>query len=123
MVKGFEIITQPLTEYETDTLLPIFINCLSRHIGKETSISSRQIVRKMKSHNYRCTDVNVRRVVNHIRINSLVPNLLATSNGYYVSDDIDEVHQYIESLRQREAAIRSVRKSMEARVGFSTGLF
>jgi hypothetical protein len=39
--------------------------------------------------------------------------LIATSKGYYIATSVDEMRQYIESLRGRENAIRAVRESME----------
>lgn len=123
MVAGFELITQPLTEYETETLLPVFLTCLSKHNGKEEAITSVQIVKGMRRHGYKCRDVNVRKVINHIRIYGLIPNLLATSSGYYVSNDKEEIRLYIESLRQRESAIRAVRRSIEAQAGYSSLIF
>ena len=40
MIATFETQTKPLNEYEKDTLLPIMVKCLSKHIGKDRAISN-----------------------------------------------------------------------------------
>ncbi|MCP3682096.1 MAG: hypothetical protein GY861_05335, partial [bacterium] len=47
----------------------------------------------------------LRKIVNYIRTNALLP-LIATSNGYYVSEDTDEIKKQVESLEQRSRQIQ-----------------
>lgn len=112
MIKKFEDETQPLTEYEEKTLVPVFIRGLITKVGKDNAITNSQIVKAMKGANYKVSDTRVRKIINHIRINGLVNGLIATSGGYYIATSEKELQEYEESLLGRESAIRAVRLSM-----------
>jgi hypothetical protein len=57
----------------------------------------------------------VRKIVQFLRTNGL-PNIIATSNGYFYSEDTKEIEAWIISLKQREAAIRDIREKAERQV-------
>jgi len=113
MLQGFEIETQPLTEYERNALLPVIVNALKLKLGKDKAVKNSEIVTGMKAWGYKITEARVRKIINHIRTNGLVSGLMATSNGYYIATHRTELKEYIESLRGRELAIRTVRQNME----------
>lgn len=112
MIKGFEELTSPLTEYEEKTLLPVFIRGLITKVGKDNAVTNNRIVAAMKQAGYRISDTRVRKIINHIRINGLVQGLIATSEGYYIATSEKELAEYEESLLGRESAIRAVRLSI-----------
>lgn len=108
MIKHFERETHELTAEEKQLVEPlreVLIKCM----GKSKCITSKQI---MKLLNIK-SDARVRKLINHIRTHGLVNGLIATSEGYYVSYNIHELDEYIESLAARESAIRMVRLSMQ----------
>ena len=113
MITLFETQTKPLTEYEKDILLPIMAKCLARHIGKNRAISNSQMCAKMAVCGYKKGETRVRKLINHIRNNCLVERLIASGKGYYVAESIKEMEAYIESVKNREEAIRAMRMSME----------
>lgn len=113
MITTFETQTKPLTEYEKDTLLPIMVKCLSKHIGKDKVITNAEMCAKMAIYGYKIGETRVRKIINHIRNNGLVECLIATGKGYYVTESIQEMETYIESVKNREDAIRAMRLSME----------
>ena len=113
MITTFETQTKPLNEYERETLLPIMVRCLAKHIGKSCAISNAQMCEKMALYGYQIGEVRVRKIINHIRNNGLVECLIATGKGYYVTESIQEMEAYIESVKNREDAIRTMRESME----------
>ena len=113
MITLFETQTKPLTEYEKDILLPIMAKCLARHIGKNRAISNSQMCAKMAVCGYKIGETRVRKLINHIRNNCLVERLIASGKGYYVTESIQEMETYIESVKNREDAIRTMRLSME----------
>ena len=113
MIATFETQTKPLNEYEREKLLPIMVKCLARHIGKNRAISNSQMCAKMAVYGYQIGEVRVRKIINHIRNNGLVECLIATGKGYYVTESIQEMETYIESVKNREDAIRAMRLSME----------
>ena len=112
MLKGFENETAQLSEYEEKTLLPIVVRGLATKHGKGNAVKNTYICQRLRASGYDITEARLRKLVNHIRINGLVPCLIATSAGYYVSHDAQEIEDYIETLYGRESAIRAVREAM-----------
>lgn len=117
MITLFTEQTAPLTEYERDTLLPIMARCLERHVGREAAITNAKMCDKMNAYGYELNEARTRKIINHIRVNALVPCLIATGKGYYVSEDEAEIKKYIKSLKDREAAIAAVRMAIEGQLG------
>jgi carbamoylphosphate synthase small subunit len=112
MLKNFEQETQPLSEYEEAILLPLFVQGLSKRVGRENAIKNNEIVDPLKRLNYKISEVRVRKIINHIRIKGLIKGLIAASEGYYIATTDAELADYEESLLGRENAIRAVRLSI-----------
>ena len=113
MINGFIPQTEPLTDYERNTLLPVIASGLRNKVGEAKAITNSAITSAMKGAGYRLTEARVRKIINHIRTTGMVKWLIATSKGYYIATSRQEMEDYIDSLRGREAAIRAVRESME----------
>lgn len=114
MIQGFTEQTEPLTEYEVETLLPQLVRGLRTKIGKSMSVTNKAIIDGMKRNlGLSISDARVRKLINHIRNNDLVPCLIATSQGYYIAESEQELKDYEDSLLGREEAIRSVRLSIQ----------
>lgn len=111
MIKGFDKETQPLTDYETGVLLPLLVRGLQTKIGRTNAVTNKHIVTSLKP-TYKITDARVRKIINHIRTNDLIPGLIATSDGYFIASTEAELLEYEESLKGREDAIREVRVSI-----------
>ncbi len=113
MLHGFEQQTGKLTDYEKDVLLPVMVKCLERKIGKENAVTNAYMCDRMNENGYVLGEARVRKIINYIRINGLVPCLMASSSGYYVTTDAGELSAYVTTLQGREDAIRAVRKAVE----------
>ena len=114
MIQGFDEQTEPLTEYEETQILPQIVRGLRQKIGKAMSVTNKSIVEGMKRNlGLKITEPRVRKIINHIRNNDLVPCLIATSQGYYIAESEQELKDYEESLLGREEAIHSVRMSIQ----------
>jgi len=114
MINGFQEQTEPLTEYEETQLLPQIVRGLSLKVGKNNAVTNTAIVRGMKANlNLKVSEPRVRKIINHIRNNDLVPCLIATSQGYYIAESEQELKEYEDSLLGREEAIHSVRMSIQ----------
>lgn len=113
MIEGFKNETAPLSEYERITFLPLIADLLRRKVGISNATKNKDIVRWMME-NYRIsiTEVRVRKIINHIRNNDIIPCLIATRSGYYVAEERNEVDMYIQSLKGRIAAITHVADSL-----------
>lgn len=116
MINGFAQQTEPLTDYERDTLLPVICRGLANKVGEARAITNTAITKAMKGAGYQLTEARLRKIINHIRTTGLIKWLIATSKGYYIATNRQEMEDYIGSLRGRELAIRAVRESMESQL-------
>ena len=116
MIAGFIEQTKPLSPYESETLLPVIVQGLHSKVGKDKAITNQQICLALKKLGYKLDNARLRKIINHIRINSMVIGLVATSDGYYVAESKKELEVYLSSLKGREAAIRVVRQSLEQQI-------
>jgi hypothetical protein len=111
MLNGFETITASLTKHELEDLTPLLVGFLSDKKGEDKAVKSFGIQCYFKSFGYNVSDARIRKLINHVRIKGLVKNLIATSRGYYIATDANQIKSYVESLVSRENAIRAVRYS------------
>lgn len=108
MIKGFEEQTQPLNDYERDTLLPLIVRGLSTKLGAKLAITSNKICNAMRGAGYVLDAPRLRKIVNHIRTYDLIPGLVSTSKGYFVASTAQELDECINSLQGRVDAIQAV---------------
>jgi uncharacterized protein with von Willebrand factor type A (vWA) domain len=113
MLAGFEDITQDLNEYEEQKLLPLFVSSLAWRRGKANAITNKQIVQILKDRSIIVSDVLVRKIISHIRTNCLVEELLASSSGYWVSEDPREIEKYQDSLKGRISRMKNIDAKMD----------
>lgn len=100
-----------LTDFEHEKLLPLITSYLQES-SKLDPVNSISIEGKLlEDLQQKVSSVRIRKVINYIRVNMLIKNLLAGSKGYYVSEDPKEIKDYIRSLDGRIEAIRKVRES------------
>lgn len=111
MIKGFDQETAPLTNYETGVLLPLLVRGLRTKKGRDSAVTNRYIVTALRG-SCKLSEARVRKIINHIRTNDLIPGLIATSDGYFIAEAESELLEYEESLKGREDAIREVRQSI-----------
>lgn len=111
MLNGFENITQSLTSKELETLLPGFIAGLKKRVGKNNAITSTAIIKGFEQKGTKINGSTVRKIINHIRTHDLLPGLIASEKGYYISNDTNEIKEYVKSLAGRENEIRRVKET------------
>ena len=110
MITNFEFLTREMTE-EEKKLVPILIKGFSTKT-KDNPIKAPEIVQAINGKRETLglksnfSEVRLRKIVNFIRAEGILP-LIATSNGYYCSNDKEEIKNQIESLTQRADAIMS----------------
>ena len=112
----FEQETSKLSEYEMDELMPVMVKCLQNKVGKENAVTNCYMVEKMQEHGYKISEARVRKIINYIRIHGLIDRLMASSKGYYITEDKNEMWDYVQSLIGREEAIHEVRLAMESQL-------
>jgi len=123
MIFGFENETAPLNDIEKKAAKIIAGQMVQWHTGSDKSVTAQQISNGMAQCFADFRDGNgrpylngarVRKIVNYIRTSGLCPRLIASSKGYYVSNDRNELNEYITGLYARANAIKAVANAMEA---------
>ena len=110
MITNFEEHTHELTSEEKE-ILQLVIHGF-RGYKKSSPIKAELIVKRMNiflennGYKIRLTQPRLRKLVNYIRSNGLLP-LIATSNGYFTSDCKLTIQQQIISLQERANSIEN----------------
>ena len=107
MITNFTNITYELTPDELKHVNSLVLALKLR--TKESAIKAPEIVKSMnifaERHDLcKMTDARLRKCINYIRSNSILP-VIATSNGYYCSYDEKELSDQIKSLTERANSI------------------
>lgn len=113
MIEGFLEHTSPLNEYEERVLLPVIVRGLRVKKGRGMAVKNGYMIKCLTRQGYKITAARMRKIINHIRINDIIPCLIATSEGYYIAMSEQELLDYEDSLLGREEAIRAVRLSID----------
>lgn len=117
MVENFEEITEPLTADDL-RFLPVLRRGLEAH-GKDDPIKAPAIVKALNEqrlkYNFQVqfTEARLRKLVNHLRTNGLLP-VIATRSGYYVTYDPEVIRSQIRSLRDRARGIEAAAAGLES---------
>jgi hypothetical protein len=117
MVENFEEITKPLSTDDLK-LLPILMEGLKRR-SEHNPVSSKEIMRgvnaRIKEYGVKSklSGAKLRKMVNYIRVNSLLP-VMANSVGYYVSEDPEVIASQVRSLRDRAKGIEAAAAGLES---------
>ena len=106
MIPSFEEHTHELTKYDLEVLLPLMVAGLKHKIGITRVITNPEICRALKSQGYEVNEPRIRKLIFFIRQNNLVPKLIASSKGYWVATNKQEVEVWIESLKSRISALQ-----------------
>lgn len=112
-IVNFETETHNLTDYELDVVVPRLIKGFNNVLGRDNAITNSKIRAVLAKEKIEISDARIRKLIHYIRINGLIERLAATSSGYYIANNPGDYKLYIESLKQREAAIRAIRKVAE----------
>lgn len=113
MITDYEKITEGLSKEEIETILPKVIELVKWRKGNTNAVTNKKLVNLLTAMGHDVTEPRIRKMINQIRLKGLVKNLLASSKGYYVSNDSEEIKKYVASLRERAAAINAIADELE----------
>lgn len=105
MITNFEDITTELNAQEL-LLVPVIASAFRKYTISNP-IKAPDICNRFNAsgkYSMTLTEPRLRKIVNYIRCKSIIP-LIATSRGYYVSDDVDVIQSQINSLTERANSI------------------
>jgi DNA-directed RNA polymerase specialized sigma54-like protein len=116
MIKTFEEHTVELSPDE-QKFVGVIVQRFNTKKGKQHIVTADAIIDGLKTHfGIEFKESRVRKMIQYIRLNNLVVGLIATSKGYFVADSIEEIEDWIDSLKSRENAIRSIREMAERQI-------
>lgn len=107
MIKGFDTETQPLTAREMEAM-PLIAYGIRNRVGQKMAITGSGIIKAMKLGGFNLNGARLRKIINFIRITNKVPRLCATSKGYFVAKDDQELNDYIAGLTARIEAQQAI---------------
>ena len=116
MIKNFEEHTVELSPDE-QKFVGVIVQRFNTKKGKQHIVTADAIIEGLKNHfNFEFKESRVRKMIQYIRLNNLVVGLIATSKGYFVAESIEEIQDWVNSLKSRENAIRSIREIAERQI-------
>ena len=115
MLKNFESITHELNSFELECV-EYLGQWFMANTGKKNAVKNANIADMIeKKFDKKIHDSRVRKVVQALRTNGL-PNLIASGKGYFYTEDIKEIEDWVISLKQRELAIRTIREKAQRQI-------
>lgn len=111
MIINFEDQTFELTTDEVENIVPFIKNLIKE--GKANAITNKDIIHELNHWNMKSSAPRIRKIIQYIRLTGQIERLMATSKGYYISNDDEELKTYIESLMQRSDQIAMLAKQMD----------
>jgi uncharacterized protein YbbC (DUF1343 family) len=115
MLKNFESVTHELNQFELECV-EFIGQWFMANMGKKNAVKNADIAKMIeKKFDKKIHDSRVRKVVQALRTNGL-PNLIASGKGYFYTEDIKEIEEWVISLKQRELAIRTIREKAERQI-------
>ena len=101
MLDNFKEFTFELTEDEELRIVPLVIRGLKTKIGKQNAIKNKQMLAGLKGIGIDISEARLRKVIQFIRLQGLLERLIATSSGYWISNDLQELEDYQNTNAQR----------------------
>lgn len=115
MLKNFENITHELNQFELECV-EFLGQWFMANTGRKNLVNNENISKMVEAKfGKKLLPSRVRKVIQALRTNGL-PNLIASGKGYFYANDVEDVKNWIISLKQREAAIRTIREKAERQV-------
>ena len=102
-----------LKDYDLNVLLPLLIKGLEQKKEKTNAVTANEIVNGLQRNGLKITKKRVFRLIGYIRMNDLVMGLMASSVGYYITNNEQELIKYEKRLMSREARLKKMRMSVK----------
>jgi len=118
MIRNFEEITSNISSDE-EALVPIIVKRFKDRPGKENIVTNAKMIAGIRNHfGVELTEPRIRKIIQFIRLNNILPGLVGTSKGYFYAEAEEDIQDWIESMKQRENIIRASREIAEQHLAF-----
>ena len=109
MITNFESITVELSEIELK-MVDVVVSRFKQKPGRENLVTNQQMLTGLnKAFGLNLSEPRIRKIIQFIRINNILPGLIGISRGYYFTESVDEIESWIESMEERERSIAQSR--------------
>jgi hypothetical protein len=127
MVTGFEELTYSLSAFEKSRILPIVLkgwrdkeeNHIVQMKDMIKGLNDYCIKFKITRPNskigkiYKVNGPRMRQIIHYLRVSGKAYNLVATSKGYFITNDEKQLRAFIKSCRERANSFNEVANAME----------
>lgn len=118
MLTLFENITEELTPLEKEKMVPMLIDTL-QYKTIDNPVRGKDIVGWFAACRIATTDVRIRKMVSYIRQCCIIKDAVvcASSKGYFLSTDLNEIDRQIQSIEGRRNQLNNVIEGLKAQRG------
>jgi len=125
MITTFEDITYELTFLERQHLLPLVVERWRRRSARDPKITMKEMVDSTNTLLQRldldvktkkalkATGPRMRKIIHCIRVENLVPRLIANSKGYFIAENDEQILKFINSCKERANSFIETATAME----------
>lgn len=103
-----------LNTHEKNILLPLVVQIMEHRDTKEKVFSNGKIRNVLKEFGEDISDAQIRKLVFNIRNNGIIELLIANQDGYFVSNNIDDIRAWIARHKGKISAMTKTLESIES---------
>lgn len=103
-----------LNTHEKNILLPLVVQIMEHRDTKEKVFSNGKIRNVLKEFGEDISDAQIRKLVFNIRNNGIIDLLIANQDGYFVSNNIDDIRAWIARHKGKISAMTKTLESIES---------
>ena len=100
-----------INDFERGVLVPLVCDLLTKANGRP--LPSKVITQAIRKLGHVCNSRSVRRVINHIRCEGLVPCVASSTKGFYVANSVNEITECIYTLESLAGSIQEVIEALK----------
>jgi hypothetical protein len=108
MLQSFKEQTREISDHEEAVLVPLIINELKTRTGRSKAIKNAELIALCYNagNTNKIQPARLRKMIEHIRQNNLLPGVVGHASGYYVAQTPEELKEWIETMIGRRNAIK-----------------
>ncbi len=114
MLTLFENVTNKLTDHEKENAVPLLMDIIGGRVTPEKAVKNKDLVKWLASNGIKTTEIRIRMMINYIRNTNMLPCLIGSGKGYFVTDDPRIVDDQVESIMGRVNSMLGVVQSLKA---------